>query len=99
MFSEHVQKAIDTGIVIPRARREIVQMLRTLMLQFTKEPTTEEYGTILRKLVLKYNTLQDDSKSGYVSYGILYIYILFFYIYIFYTFYTGNMERVLKDFF
>lgn len=66
-FSDHVQKAIETGIVLPRSRREIVQMLRTLMLQFTKEPTPEEYGTICSKLVLKYNKLQDDSKSGYVS--------------------------------
>lgn len=67
-FSEHVQKAIDTGIMLPRSRREIIQMLRTLMLQFTKEPTPEEYRTISSKLVLKFNTLQDDSKSGYVSY-------------------------------
>ena len=47
-----------------------MQMLRTLMLQFTKEPSTEEYMTICSKLVLKYHTLQDDSKSGYVSHAI-----------------------------
>ena len=66
-FSGCVQKSIDTGIVSTRARREIVQMLRTLMIQHTRYPTSEQYNTVCAKLVTKFKSLKDSLGSGHVS--------------------------------
>ena len=66
-FSGYVQKSIDTGIVSTRARREIVQMLRTLMIQHTKYPTSEQYNAVCSKLVTKFKSLKDSLGSGHVS--------------------------------
>lgn len=65
-FSGCVQKAIDTGVVSARARREIVQMIRSLMLQHTKYPTSEQYNTVCEMLVAKFTNLKDTIGSGYV---------------------------------
>ena len=67
VFSACVQTAINTGIVSARARKEIVQMIRTLMLQHSKYPTSEQYSTIFEKLVTKYPKLRDTLGSGHVS--------------------------------
>ena len=66
-FSGCVQQSIDTGIVSARARREIVQMLRTLIVQHTKYPTSEQYNTVCNKLVTKFKSLKDTLGSGHVS--------------------------------
>lgn len=66
-FSWAVQKAIETGVVCAKPRRDIIQVLRTLMLQHTKYPSSEEYTSISRKLVLKYPTLHDGGTTGFVS--------------------------------
>jgi len=58
-FSHHVQNAITTGIVTGRARREIVQVLRTYITAHTSYPTPEQYQRICRMLVLKYPVLKD----------------------------------------
>lgn len=69
-FSGSVQKALDTGVVCSKARRDIIQILRTLVLQFTRYPKPDEYNTVSMKLVEKYPTLHDgDSENGYVSKG------------------------------
>lgn len=65
-FSGGVQKAFDTGVVCAKSRKDIVQTLRTLMLQHTRYPTKEEYETVSRMLVEKYPKLHDGGKSGYV---------------------------------
>ena len=67
-FSGCVQKAIDTGVVVARARRELIQVLRTLMLQHTKYPSSEQYNKVCEKLVTKFPKLQDSRAGGYVSY-------------------------------
>ena len=67
-FSQCVQKSFDTGIVSACARKEIVQMLRSLVLQHTKYPTSEQYNTICEKLVTKFSKLRDTLGSGHVSY-------------------------------
>jgi len=55
-YSWSVQKAVETGVI---ARKEIVQVLRTLILSYTKYPTSEQYTTISQKLVEKIPKLKD----------------------------------------
>lgn len=45
-FSSCVQRGINTGIVTAKARREIIQVLRTHMIVHTINPTSEQYVTI-----------------------------------------------------
>ena len=69
-FSGSVQKAIKTGIVTAKARREINLVLRTYVLAHTIYPTSEQYNTVCRNLVTKFPKLKDDSEKGqsiYVS--------------------------------
>jgi len=67
-YSWSVQKAIETGIIASKARKEIVQVLRTLILSYTKYPTSEQYTTISRKLVEKFPKLKDPvGSNGFVS--------------------------------
>lgn len=67
-FSRTVQGATESGVVCSRARREICQTLRTLMLQHTSRPTHEEYTEICSKLIQKYPKLHDGGTSGSVCY-------------------------------
>ena len=68
VFSDIVQEAVRSGIVTSRARREIIQMLRTLILQYTKYMTSEQYVAVCQKLVTKYPKLRDSvGSNGYVS--------------------------------
>lgn len=71
-FSGVVQKAIETGVVCAKARWDIVQTLRTLILQHTRYPSSEEYTTISRKLIEKFPKLHDGGTSGFVSRVVLY---------------------------
>ncbi len=66
-FSDCVQTAIDTGVVSSRARREIVQTLRTLVLQHTRYPTSEQYNAVSIMLTEKFEKLTDSLGCGYVS--------------------------------
>lgn len=73
-FSQHVKDAVSTGVVTARARREIVQVLRTYMTAYTVFPTSEHYTTICRKLIEKYPRLMDDKgTTKYVSVLKLYV--------------------------
>lgn len=66
-FSQHVKDAVATGIVTGRARREIVQVLRTYMTAHTVYPTSEQYKTVCKKLISKYPKLKDaEGKTKYV---------------------------------
>lgn len=68
-FSGTVQQAIETGVVVAKARQEIVQTLRTLMVQHTKYPTSEQYTNVCQKLIVKYSKLRDTiGSNGYVGY-------------------------------
>ena len=67
VFSTHVLKEINTGVVTASARREIVQILRTYVLAHTHKPKSEHYNTVCQKLVDKYPKLQDtEGDSCYV---------------------------------
>ena len=66
-FSGVVQKAVETGVVCAKARRDIVQTLRTLILQHTRYPSSEEYTTVSRKLIEQFPKLHDGGTSGFVS--------------------------------
>lgn len=72
-FSACVQDAISTGIVTSKARREIIQVLRTYMIAYTIKPTSEQYTTVCRSLITKFPNLKDDGegKSSYVRFCIL----------------------------
>ena len=52
--NESVRKSIKTGIVSSKARRDIIQTLRTLIVQKTKFPNSVQYVTVSRKLIAKY---------------------------------------------
>ncbi len=69
-FSGGVQKAVETGVVCAKARRDIVHTLRTLVLQHARYPTSEEYTTVSRKLVEKFPKLHDGGRIGFVSYPV-----------------------------
>ena len=67
-FSGSVQRAIDTGVVSSKARREIVQMLRTLISMHALYPVSEQYIAVSQKLVTKYPNLRDPiGTNGFVS--------------------------------
>ena len=58
-FSSFVRDAVKTGVVSSRARREIVQVLRTYVIAHTITPTSEQYTTVCRRLIAKYPKLED----------------------------------------
>lgn len=67
-FSHHVKDTVTTGLITARARKEIIQVLRTYMTAYTVRPTPEEYTTVCRKLVEKYPSLKDTKgKTKFVS--------------------------------
>lgn len=69
-FSSSVQEAIQSGVIPTKARRELTQTLRTLMVQHTHQPTSEQYTTVCQKLVVKFPKLRDViGYNGYVSQG------------------------------
>ena len=67
-FSGCVQTAIESGVISAKARHEIVQTLRTYILQYTRYPTSEEYTAVCQKLILTYPNIKDTiGSNGYVS--------------------------------
>ena len=62
-FLHFVQRAVATGLVTGRARREIVLVLRTFISAHTMFPKSEQYTTVCRKLISKYASLQDKEGS------------------------------------
>ena len=77
-FSHHVRNAINTGIVTGKARREIIQVLRTYMTAHTIYPSSEQYKTVCRKLISKYPKLKDnEGKTKYVSNNYLLMHLIF----------------------
>ena len=67
-YSGSVQKAIETGVVTSKARRDMVTVLRTLMLQHTAMPDSIHYNAVCEALVTKFPNLADEEDdSGYVS--------------------------------
>ena len=67
-FSGSVQRAIDMGIVSSKARREIVQVLRTLIAMHTLYPISDHYVTICQKLIAEFPKLRDPiGTNGFVS--------------------------------
>ena len=54
-----------------KARHEIVQVLRTLMMMHTVYPTSEQYVTICKELIAKFPKLANEvGTNGFVSSGI-----------------------------
>ena len=67
-YSWSVQQAIETGVITSTARRQIVQVLRTMILSYTKYPKSEQYTIISQKLVEKFPKLKDPvGTNGFVS--------------------------------
>ena len=59
-FSDHVKEAISSGLTTYRARREIIQVLRTYITAHTLFPKSEAYNAVCQKLVQKYPKLEDN---------------------------------------
>ena len=80
---EYVQKAIETGVISSKARREVVQVLRTLISQYTKYPTFDQYTIICQKLVEKFPNLRDPvASNGFVSNSYLKINVCIDYVHL-----------------
>ena len=63
-----MREAVRTGVVSSRARREVIQVLRTYIIAHTITPSSEQYTTVCRKLIAKYLKLEDtEGKSQIVS--------------------------------
>lgn len=73
-FSHHVKDAVTTGVITARARKEIIQVLRTYITAHTIRPTSEQYTTVCRKLVEKYPSIKDT--KGTTKYVSSYIYVM-----------------------
>ena len=58
-----MREAVRTGVVSARARREVIQVLRTYIMAHTITPTSEQYTTVCRKLVAKYPKLEDTEET------------------------------------
>ena len=58
-FSQHVRNAVSSGVVTSRAKREILQVLRTYATAYTEYPSSQQYTEVCRKLVEKYPKLKD----------------------------------------
>ncbi len=56
-------QAIDNGHVTSNAKRKIISLLRSLMVQHTLYPTSEQCITVCNKLVMKYPKLQVRNRS------------------------------------
>ena len=67
-YSGSIQKAIETGVVTSKARRDMITVLRTLMLQHTTMPDGIHYNAVCEALVTKFPNLADEEDdSVYVS--------------------------------
>ena len=80
-YSWSVQKAIETGVISSKARREIIQVLRTLISQYTKYPTSEQYTIITQKLVEKFPNLRDPiGSNGFVRNTMIVYHYVYMYL-------------------
>ena len=67
-FSGSVQRAVETGVISSKARREIVQVLRTMMIAHTVYPTSDQYVSVSQRLIAKFPKLKDPiGTNGFVS--------------------------------
>ena len=60
--------AIDDGHLTSSAKQKIVSLLRSLIIQHTLYPTSEQYTTVCTRLVQKYPKLRDTIGNGIVSF-------------------------------
>lgn len=59
---------MKTGIIQGKARKEIIQVLRTYIQAYTQYPSPEQYSADCSALVAKYPNLKDGSgQCQYVS--------------------------------
>ena len=66
-FSGSAQRAFTTGVITSKAKREIIQVLRTMMIAHTVYPTSEQYTYVSQLLISKYPKLKGPIGNGYVS--------------------------------
>jgi len=59
-FSDAVKEAVRIGVITSKARREIIQVLRTYITAHTFYLKSEQYNMVCQKLVEKYPKLRDD---------------------------------------
>jgi len=71
-FSVVTNEALKSGILMPKARDEIVASLSTLMMVHTIRPTSNDYNTVCLRLIKTHPILKDGVDSGYVSFFIIY---------------------------
>jgi len=60
-FSDHVKEAISTGVVTGKAKREIIQVLKTYMTAYTHYLKPEAYNAVCQKFE------DNEAQRTYVS--------------------------------
>ena len=67
-FSKSVRVAVTTGVITDRARKEIIQVLRTYITKHTVYPSPAQYSSVCQLLVTKFPKLRDqEGLSVFVS--------------------------------
>lgn len=66
IFGYATNEAIRTGQVTSVARRRIVGIVSKLMLQYTLQPSPQQYTTVCNLLIKKFPKLNDGSGNGIV---------------------------------
>ena len=66
-FSAETTSILESGVLKPKARDEIVNTLSTLIVVHTIKPTTNDYNTICSRLIKKRPVLKDHIGTGYVG--------------------------------
>ena len=67
-FSKSVRMAISTGVITDKARKQIVQVLRTYITKYTLYPSPEQYTAVCQQLITKFPKLKDqEGLSIFVS--------------------------------
>lgn len=71
-------EAMERGVIKKGARTDIINMVAFKVFEHTSRPTSEEYTTVCRMLIVKHPVLKDKVGNGYVSSHILYSSITYF---------------------
>lgn len=77
-FSRATMEAMERGVIKKGARTDIINMVAFKVFEHTSRPTSEEYTTVCRMLIVKHPVLKDKVGNGYVSSHILYSSITYF---------------------
>ena len=77
-FSRATMEAMERGVIVKDARTDIINMVAFKISEDTSRPTSDEYTTVCRMLIVKHPVLKYKIGNGYVSSHILYSSVTYF---------------------